>query len=105
MTNGWSLAALSIVASAGVARALFAIWGSRRWLDSVDHLAEVVQPGQRITSRSADGAIIEITSDMGTETRAGTAGMDSGGCPIAEPSVESGARTTEPRCETARTSE
>ncbi len=81
MTAGWSLAALTIMVTASAVRALFAFWRHRRWLDSVDHLAEVVQPGHRITCRDADGAVVEITPGAGTVGRMGSAGTDSAKVP------------------------
>lgn len=63
MTCAWSLAALTIMATASTIRAFFTLWRHRRWLDSVDHLVEVVQPGHRIACRDADGALVVITPD------------------------------------------
>lgn len=69
MTGGWWLAALIVPAVAGVVRSLFALWRHRRWLDSVERLAEVVRPGDRIRCRNADGAVVEIMSDAAKRPR------------------------------------
>lgn len=77
MTGGWWPAALMVPALAGVVRAMFALWRHRRWLDSVERLAEVVRPGHRIRCRNADGAMVEIMSDGGTAERPRPVRMDS----------------------------
>jgi hypothetical protein len=79
MTGGWGLAALAIMAVVSVAHGLFALWRHRRWLDSIEHLVKVTDPGCRIVCRNADGAVIKITPEAETarSDQVESAGADS----------------------------